>query len=88
MFGGIGFGHRGEDCTFETLLKEFRIRDPKAKVLAEIVHDADLDDEKFGRKEGMGVDRVLIGWAQQGVADEELLRRGMGLIEGLYNSIS
>ena len=85
MFHAAGFGHRGEDCTFETLRKEFGIRDPKVKTIAEIIHDADLGDEKFGRSEGIGLDHVLIGWAQQGVSDEELLRRGVELIEGLYH---
>lgn len=87
MFQTGGFGHRGEDCTFETLRKEFAIRDPKVVTLAEIIHDADLGDEKFGQGEGLGLDRVLIGWAQQGISDEELLRRGMDLIEGLYHAI-
>jgi hypothetical protein len=88
MFQGGGFGHRGDDCTFETLRKEFAIRDPKVEAIAEIIHDADLADEKFGRSEGLGLDRVLVGWAQQGVSDDELLRRGMELIEGLYRSVS
>jgi hypothetical protein len=88
MFQGGGFGHRGEDCTFETLRKEFAIRDPKVAAIAEMIHDADLDDAKFGRSEGLGLDRVLIGWAQQGVPDDDLLRRGMQLIEGLYNYLS
>lgn len=88
MFHAGGFGHRGDDCTFETLRKEFGIRDPKVAKIAEIIHDADLGDEKFGRVEGLGLDRVLIGWAQQGVPDEEILRRGMELIEGLYQSVS
>lgn len=86
MFQGGGFGHRGDDCTFETLRKEFAIRDPKVGTIAEIVHDADLADEKFGRVEGLGLDRVLIGWAQQGLPDDELLRRGGEMIEGLYCS--
>ena len=51
MFQG-GFGHRGEDCTFETLRKSFRIRDKRVGVIGQIIHDADLLDEKFGRKEG------------------------------------
>jgi hypothetical protein len=87
MFQGDGFGHRGEDCTFETLRKEFAIQDAKVSVIAEIIHDADLADEKFGRVEGAGLDGVLIGWAQQGISDDELLRRGMEMIEGLYRSI-
>ena len=86
MFQGNGFGHRGDDCTFETLCKEFGIRDPKVRAIGQIVHDADLDDEKFGRVEGTGLDRVLVGWAQQDVGDDELLQRGMQLIEGLYSS--
>lgn len=88
MFSPEGFGHRGENCTFETLRKEFAIADGKVKRIAQIIHDADLEDEKFGRVEGQGLDRVLNGWAQQDVDDDELLRRGMELIEGLYHGLS
>jgi hypothetical protein len=88
MFRAEGFGHRGDDCTFETLMKEFGIADPRLVTISRIIHDADLGDEKFGRVEGAGLDRVLIGWAQQGVSDEELLRRGVQMIEGLYQGLS
>jgi hypothetical protein len=87
MYEG-GFGHRGEDCTFETLLKAFRIRDKRAGAMAQIVHDADLFDEKFGRKEGFGIDGVMKGWARQGLSDQELLNRGIQLAEGIYQSLS
>jgi len=87
MFHG-GFGHRGDNCTFETLQKDFRIRDQTVRVISEIIHDADLADDKFGRKEGYGIDEVLKGWARQGVSDQELLDRGMQLIEGLYHSLA
>lgn len=88
MFCPQGYGHRGEDCTFETLCKEFSIRDRRVKRIAEIIHDADLGDEKFGRTEGLGLDRVLNGWAKQDLPDDELLQRGMELIEGLYESLA
>lgn len=88
MFGSAGFGHRGTDCTFETLCKEFGLKDGKVRAIAEIVHDADLNDEKYGRSEGAGVDAILNGWAKQQVSDEELLRRGIELIEGLYHAVS
>jgi hypothetical protein len=87
MYQG-GFGHRGEDCTFETLVKQFRIRDRRVRVMAQIVHDADLFDEKFGRAEGLGINQVLRGWDRQGLTDRELLERGMELVEGLYNSLA
>jgi len=83
-----GFGHRGDNCTFETLQHDFRIRDRRVKVISEIIHDADLADDKFGRNEGYGIDEVLKGWARQGVPDHELLDRGMQLTEGLYHSPS
>jgi hypothetical protein len=83
-----GFGHRGEDCTFETIQKTFRIHDRKVSIIAEIIHDADLLDEKFGRKEGFGIDGVLDGWEKQGLPDSEMLERGIQLIEALYHAVS
>jgi hypothetical protein len=88
MFDQKGFGHRGDDCTFETLQKQFKIRDRRVSVISEIIHDADLADGKFGRKEGYGVDEVLKGWARQGLSDQALLDRGIQLIEGLYHSLA
>ncbi len=88
MFHERGFGHRGDDCSFETLQKQFKIRDRRVSVISEIIHDADLADGKFGRKEGYGVDEVLKGWARQGLSDQALLDRGMQLMEGLYHSLA
>jgi len=87
MFGPRGFGHRGDDCTFETLRKEFGITDQRVRVFAEMIHDADLRDEKFGRPEALGIDAVLHGWQATKITDAELLRRGMELIAALYTSI-
>ena len=86
MYEG-GFGHRGDDCTFETLTKTFRIRDKCVQIMGQIVHDADLFDEKFGRRERFGIDEVMKGWAQQNLSDAQLLDRGMELAEGLYHSL-
>jgi len=88
MFHGKGFSHLGDDCTFETLVKAFHVGDRRVAVMGEIVHDADLFDEKYGRKEGFGIDEVMKGWARQDVSDVELLERGMQLAEGLYESLA
>lgn len=82
-----GFGHRGEDCAFETLRKDFRIRDARVTAIGEMVHDADVGDGKYGRKEAFGVDEVLKGLALKGMTDKELLERGIEMIEGLYHSV-
>ena len=87
MFNAGGFGHVGNDCTFETLVKSFSIKDSRLRLVAQAIHDADLADEHFGRIEALGIDRVLDGWNKQGMANEEVLRRGMEMIDGLYNGI-
>jgi hypothetical protein len=78
------FSHDGEDCTFETLIRRFGIEDKAVQKIAEMIHDADLDDDKFQRKECIGIDRVLKGWAKQGLPDKEILRRGFQCFDALY----
>jgi hypothetical protein len=83
-----GFGHCEEDCTFETLQKIFYIHNQKVEAIGQIVHDADLSDEKFGCKEGFGIDEVLKGWEKFGIPDKQLLDRGIELFEALFISTS
>jgi hypothetical protein len=88
MYGEAGFGHEGDRCTFETLCRRFSIRDKKTLLIAEAIHDADLEDHKFGRDEGTVINRILQGWAKRDVPDAALLQRGIELMEGLYESIA
>jgi hypothetical protein len=88
MYGPDGFGHEGDRCTFETLSRSFAIKDKKIALIAEAIHDADLEDGRYGRPEGHVINGILKGWAKQKVEDHELLKRGMDLIEGLYVSIA
>jgi len=78
------FSHQGDDCTFETLLKRFRIQDKMLRKMSEMIHDADLDDDKFERAECIGIDRVLKGWAREGISDQEILRRGFQCFDALH----
>ena len=78
------FSHERDDCTFETLLRRFGIQDRAVQKIGEMIHDADLDDEKFGRDECVGIDRVLKGWAREGFSDQEILRRGFQCFDALY----
>jgi hypothetical protein len=81
---GAEFGHHGEDCTFETLVKRFKLKDRRVKLIAEIVHEADLRDGKFTRDESTGVDLAIRGLAEATSDDHDLLERGMALFDGLY----
>lgn len=78
------FSHHGNNCTFETLTKRFVIADKAVAKIGEMIHDADLDDARFQRVEAVGIDRVLKGWAKEGLPDEEILRRGFECFDALY----
>jgi Uncharacterized conserved protein len=78
------FSHHGNYCTFETLTKRFAIADKSIAKIGEMIHDADLDDAKFQRVEAIGIDRVLKGWAKEGLPDEEILRRGFQCFDALH----
>ncbi len=81
----VEFSHHGDCCTFETLIRRFGIEDKAGRKIAEMIHDADLEDEKFQRSECIGIDRVLKGWAKEGLPDEEVLRRGFECFDALYS---
>lgn len=87
MFNAEGFGHVANDCTFETLAGSFGLKDSRLRLLAQAIHDADLADERFGRVEALGVDRILDGWNHQGLSSDEVLRKGMEMIQGLFDGI-
>jgi hypothetical protein len=78
------FSHHGNYCTFETLTRRFSISDKSLVKIGEMIHDADLDDARFQRVEAVGIDRVLKGWAKEGLTDREILRRGFACFEALY----
>jgi hypothetical protein len=48
---GVELSHRGGGCTFETMLASYGIDDPALEDIARIIHEADLDDERFDAPE-------------------------------------
>jgi hypothetical protein len=82
---GAEYGHHGDHCTFETLVKRFGIKDRRVTLIAEIVHEADLHDGKFTRQESTGVDLAIKGLAAATQDDHDLLDRGMAIFDGLYS---
>jgi len=84
LFGGE-FTHRGEDCTFETLLKEFSLGDePGLRDIAEIVHDMDLKDNKFNRSETDGLAVILNGLSQSLKDDRKLIHQSGPIFDGMH----
>ncbi len=85
---GATLGHRGEDCTFETLVRAFGLDDdPGLRHLGELVHEADLKDEKFVHAETRGLVFVIAALRRTIPDDQRLLDEGMTLFERLYASL-
>ena len=87
MFG-VEFGHRGSNCTFETLCEVFGIADPAVVRVASIVHDLDLKDGRFGAAESETIGALIDGLQLAHADDHELLDRGMTLFESLYRTFA
>jgi hypothetical protein len=82
---GAEFTHRGEDCTFETMVKEFNFsEDAGLRQIAEIVHDMDLKDNKFNRSEAAGLNVVIRGLAGLLEDDRKLMQQCASIFDGLY----
>ncbi len=81
------YTHEGDRCTFETLLRHFGLKDPALNAIAEIVHDIDLKDDKFGRAESRGIESVLRGITYATDTDAERLERGALVFNGLYEQL-
>jgi hypothetical protein len=78
------FTHDGDLCTFEVLVERFGLKDPALRPIAEIVHDVDVKDAKYGREEAPGVGQVVNGIAAAHPDDEARLERGSALFEDMY----
>lgn len=81
---GARLSHRGDACSFETILEEYDLGDPVLREISEIVHDADLMEDKFGRPESDGLDAVIRGMQLALPNDEVLTLHTDTIFDGLY----
>lgn len=56
---GVDLGHHGADCTFETILRRYDLTDPVLWRIAAIVHEADVEDDRYDAPEAPGFDLLL-----------------------------
>ena len=81
---GVELGHHEGRCSFESILHTYRLTDPALQEIAAMVHDADLDDEKFASPEAPGLDAIVRGLGLVTPDDHELLALTDRLFDGLY----
>ena len=78
------FTHEGDRCTFEVLRSRFGLSDSRLDDLAELVHDLDLKDGRFGRADAPVLGALVEGLRHLHDRDEVLLEHGISLFEALY----
>jgi hypothetical protein len=80
---GVELGHHGGECSFEAILRRYELDEPALRAIAEIIHEADLEDERFDAPEARGLD-VLIRGLSMVRSDEQMLELTAALYDGLY----
>jgi hypothetical protein len=81
---GAELSHHGDNCTFETMLARYRLKDEALHTIARIVHEADLEDERFDAPEARGLDVILRGLSLVAESDEQMLELSGPIYDGLY----
>ena len=83
-FQEVKLNHRGERCTFEAILEDFKLADPGLERLGRIVRAADVKGQEHVAPEGLGLRAIAEGFAALGISDEERLNREFPVYDALY----
>jgi hypothetical protein len=80
---GCELGHHGEDVSFNSILKKYRLDDPALQLLGEIVRAADSHPSN-PHPAGEGLRWVAFGFSALGLSDHEVLEREFIVYDALY----
>ena len=80
---GCELGHHGEDVSFNSILKKYRLTDPALLLLGEIVRAAD-SRPGHPHPAGEGLRWIAGGFGALGSTDHEILEREFIVYDALY----
>jgi len=80
---GVKYSHRGEGCTFDTLIKEFKLQSDALERLAAVIRAADTNKPELSGH-AAGLLAISIGLSKQYKDDLNQLKAGMGIYDALY----
>lgn len=81
---GADYTHRGDGCSFETLIADYELKDSSLLRLARIVHGADIDGELDAAPESAGLLAMATGFHATVPDDHEKLRLQFPVYDALY----
>ncbi len=86
-FPEVKLNHRGERCTFEAILEDYKLTEPALRRLALIVRGADIKGQEHVSPESPGLRAIAHGFALSGMSDKERLAREFPLYDALYEYV-
>jgi hypothetical protein len=81
---GATYTHRNGNCSFETLVEEYKIDDPAVHLMARVVHGADVSDDSDATPQSAGLLAIADGFALLGLDDERQLELELPVYDALY----
>jgi hypothetical protein len=79
---GVKLGHRNGKCSFETIIKEYGLKDLVLQKVAEIVHSGDTSDKTIA-PEGIGLDAIMTGIRLNAKDDYEAIQKAKIVYDSL-----
>jgi hypothetical protein len=82
----VELGHHGQECSFEAILKKYKLTDNAAlMLLGKIVNGADTDNTLWKQPEGAGLEAVAEGFRHLGFKDDHALNAAEWIVyDALY----
>jgi hypothetical protein len=80
----IKLNHRGQRCSFEAIIEDYKLDDPALQRVALIVRGADVKGQENVAPESIGLRSIAEGFAAMGLSDEERLARQFPVYDALY----
>ena len=80
---GVKLGHRNGKCSFETIIEEYKLKDPVLHELAKIVHSADTRNTELA-PEGIGLSAIMTGARFNVKDDSEAVEKAAYVYDALY----
>lgn len=81
---GAKYTHRGSKCSFETLIEEYKIDDPAVALMAQVVHGADVSEDRDATPESRGLLAIADGFALLDIDDQRQLALELPVYDALY----
>jgi len=80
----VKLNHRGERCTFEAIIEDYKLNEVGLAALALIVRAADIEGQEHVAPEGSGLRAIAEGFQTMGLSDEERLAKEFPIYDALY----